>query len=237
MPRSLRSLLRRVRSLALAPVLEGLRALQASQAADARRLEQVVSLLATIRPRAPLPAFGGYAVRPDFATLLVSEVSKQRPACVVELGSGLSTLILGYALESWNGQLWSIEHEPDYARQTQSAVVQHGLEKHVTVIHAPLEPWAHAGQPWYGRQWLADVPPIDLLVVDGPQGALCPMARYPAVPALAPYLAPGAAIVVDDAAREDERTMVRHWLAENPELMANDVETEQGAVVLRSPRV
>lgn len=237
MAQTLRSLLRRARALALAPVLEDLKRLQASQASDARRLEQMVSLLATIRPRAPLPAFDGYAVRPDFATLLVSEVSKQRPACVVELGSGLSSLILGYALESCNGHLWSIEHEADYARQTQSTVVQHGLEKHVRVVHAPLEPWAPGGQPWYGQQWLADVPPIDLLVVDGPQGNVCPMARYPAVPALSQFLAPGAAILVDDAARKDERTMVRHWLSENPELTAIDVETEQGAVVLRSSRV
>jgi predicted O-methyltransferase YrrM len=175
-------------------------------------------------------------VRPDFATLLVSEVSKHRPACVVELGSGLSTLILGYALEAWNGHLWSIEHEAGYARQTQLAVVQHELDKRVTVVHAPLEPWAVSGRPWYGRRWLADVPPIDLVVVDGPPGTLCPLARYPALSVLAPHLAPGAVIVVDDAAREDERAMVRRWVDEHPEMTATNVETEQGAVVLRWSR-
>jgi predicted O-methyltransferase YrrM len=236
MIRPLRPLLRRLRARALNPVLDRLDALQVKQAADARRLEQVVSLLATIRPRVPLPPFGGYAVRADFATLLVMEASKHRPACVVELGSGLSTLILGYALEGWNGHLWSIEHEADYARRTRAAVVQHELDEHVTVLHAPLEPWDPAGRPWYGRGWLGDLPPIDLLVVDGPPGTLCPMSRYPALPVLAPHLAPGAVIVVDDAAREDERAMVRRWLDDHPAVTATDVETEQGAVVLRWTR-
>ena len=106
----LRASVRSLRARALAPTLEALAALHQQQAADYRQLEALASLLAVLHPRAPFPPFRGWAVGPDFAVLLLREALTQRPACVVALGSGVSTLVLGYALERTGGRLVSVEH-------------------------------------------------------------------------------------------------------------------------------
>ena len=104
----------------------------------------------------------------------------------------------------------------------------------MTVVHAPLEPWA-GGARWYSRAWVEALPLIDVLVVDGPPGTIGPLARYPALPALAAKLSPGAVVIVDDAHRPDEQAMVARWLKEQPGLIATTVATERGTVVLHWP--
>ena len=234
----MRHFLRSLRNKALAPTLEAIedlrRDLRRDHTADYRQLEALASLLAVLRPRAPFPPFRGWAISPDFAVLLLTQVLTRRPARVVELGSGVSTLVLGYALEQTGGQLTSVDHDHLYAEQSRITVAQHALQKVVTIVHAPLEPW-RGGTPWYSDAWVRGLPPIDLLVVDGPPGDTGSLARYPALPVLAPRLTATASIVVDDANRADEQAIVARWLAEQTGLTATRVETEKGAVVLRWP--
>jgi predicted O-methyltransferase YrrM len=231
----LKGQVRSLQALALAPTLHALAVLQEQQAADYLQLEALGSLLAVVRPRAPFLPFRGWAVGPDFAVLLLREVLMRRQACVVELGSGVSTLVLGYAVERTGGRLVSVDHDASYAAHTEAEVARHGLQDSVTIVHAPLEPWAGGSARWYSRAWVEALPPIDVLVVDGPPGDTGPLARYPALPALATKLSPGAVLIADDAHRPDERAMVAQWLKEQPGLTANSVATEQGAVVLRWP--
>src|ERR687891_1928258 len=101
--RAMRHFLRSLRNKALAPTLEAIedlrRDLRRDPTADYPQTETLSSLLAVLRPRAPFPPFRGWAISPDFAVLLLTQVLTRRPARVVELGSGVSTLVLGYALE------------------------------------------------------------------------------------------------------------------------------------------
>jgi len=66
---------------------------------EANHIEAAVALYGVISPRLPLPAFGGTAIEADTARELVSLVLQRHPRRVVECGSGLSTLLVGYALE------------------------------------------------------------------------------------------------------------------------------------------
>jgi predicted O-methyltransferase YrrM len=134
----MRRLLRALRTRWQQPTLDALAELRRQQAMDYRQLEALASLLAVLQPRAPLPPFRGWAVGPDFASLLVTLVLRERPACVLELGSGVSTLILGYALERTGGKLVSVDHEAEYAERTRVAVGLHGLAEVATILHAPL---------------------------------------------------------------------------------------------------
>jgi hypothetical protein len=85
------------------------------------------------------------------------------------------------------------------------------------VLEAPLEPHALSldGAPWYAGSALGGLPEsgIELLLVDGPPGYGEGMAlsRYPALPALAERLAPGALVVLDDAQRDGERRILDAW--------------------------
>jgi predicted O-methyltransferase YrrM len=227
----MRHFFRFLRGKVLAPTLAAIEDLARHHTADYRQLEALASLLAVLHPRVPFPPFRGWAVSPDFAVLLLTQVVTRRPACVVELGSGVSTLVLGYALEQTHGHLVSVDHDLLYAEQSRATVAQHALQKVVTIVHAPLEPW-RGGTPWYSDAWVQELPPVDLLVVDGPPGNTGSLARYPALPVLAPHLTTSATIVVDDAFRADERAMVARWLTEHTGLTATRLETEKGALVL-----
>jgi predicted O-methyltransferase YrrM len=223
-----RSWLRRLQRRALGPLVQRLDWLQAEQWRHYRQLEALASIMALIRPRAPLPPFRQWAIGPDLAVLLLGLLIERKPACVVELGSGVSTIVTGYALERWNGRLVSVEHDLQYAAISRAQIARHGLAGVATVVDAPLD-----ATGWYDVEWVQGLPPIDLLVVDGPPGPIGPRARQPAYPRLVKYLAPNAVIVVDDVARPDERAMVEAWIEDDPRLTVVRREpTETGAAVL-----
>jgi predicted O-methyltransferase YrrM len=180
-----------------------------------------------------------WAASPDFVILAVSLIREYKPGLVLEIGSGVSTIISGYALnEIGDGQLISLEHEAHFAEVTAGNVASHNLSHIATVLHAPLKLLNHHAnsQLWYDTAALDHLPePIDLLVVDGPPSGTAPMARYPALPVLYDRLKPGAYILVDDFMRDDEYTMVNRWLDEFDLTIVRTYANEKGAVILRKP--
>lgn len=210
-----------------------------SRALSRKQIQQVQalhSILSLSRSRAPLPVMGGYAISPLFGELLVSLIREVRPATVVELGSGVSTLIIGYCLEEQGGgRCISLEHDAGYAQESAANVEEHSMEGYVEVVHAPLQDVRLNGRtwPWYRPGSLDTITSVDMLVVDGPPGSIGHMARYPALALLNGKLSDRAVIVVDDTRKADERALVGLWLEQFPGFVAEEVETEKGAMVLR----
>ena len=203
------------------------------------QVEALLSLHSVIRFRHPLPPMRAWAISPDFALILVSVIREHKPRVIVELGSGVSTIICGYVLESLGaGQLVSLEHVPGFAEITSRAVQLHELSAIARIIHAPLRDLElPAGTwQWYDSECLNGIEPhsIDLVIVDGPPGRIQPLARYPAVPALHRWIRPGALILVDDAKRSDEKKMVGHWLREGLCSNCLSLQSEKGAMLLRA---
>src|SRR4029078_5710791 len=158
-----------------------------------RQIEALLMLTKCLRLRHPLPPMRGESVSPDLALLLYELVHAHLPSLVVELGAGVSTLVLGYALESvGRGRLIAFEHDAGQAQRTASLVRRHRLERQGQVGHAELQETRLAGEAW---QWYG--PEIEetlvgqrarLVFVDGPPGSLQPLARSPARRRLAPCL-------------------------------------------------
>ena len=183
----------------------------------------------------PLPVTQGFVATPDILRELASTVMQDRPQVVVETGTGASTIAIAASLRrSGSGHLWSLEHLPEYAATARRLLDTYDLGAWVTVVDAPLVETVLPGGtwPWYDISGLSLDGPIDLLFVDGPPGGTAVMARYPAVPALHARLSGHAVIVLDDAARPDERRCVQRWLAETPGLTAHSLPREAGACVL-----
>jgi predicted O-methyltransferase YrrM len=203
-----------------------------------RQLESLLSVVSLIRLERPLPSMRGFAGSPDLLNHLLTEVLNNRPRLVVEASSGVSTLILAYALRmTGSGRVVSLEHELEYARRTQALIESHGLKDVALVVHAPLRSIDVDSQAW---QWydLDAVPrdqPIDLLVIDGPPHSTQPKARYPAVPLLWSRLKSGAKIVLDDGNRPDEKAAVEGWKAKYPGLEVTFLPFEKGLYVLQKP--
>ena len=119
-------------------------------------------------------------------------------------------------------------------------VRRHRLERQVEIVHSALQEMRLAGErwQWYGAE-------IDetlvgqrarLVFIDGPPASLQPLARYPALRRLAPFLAEDAILVLDDVARPDEWAITERWLREDPRLTLQRIAHEKGTAILSRSR-
>ena len=186
----------------------------------------------------PMPFGGSWALTPDAAVVLAREIALSRPQTIVELGSGVSTVLIGRMLkQAGTGQLFSLDHDAGWAAETRRHIEASALQDHVVVLDAPLAKQPFGGQEfdWYQvPEQLKQAGSIDLIIVDGPPQALDPngMPRYPALPAFLAQLSPKAMIYVDDAKRPQEQAMIARWLQENPGFTSRMLETVPGTCLL-----
>lgn len=198
---------------------------------------QAIGELQKLLPfRAPLQPMTGWAATPELAVTVLRQIIINKPERVVELGSGVTTLINGYALEKYNpdGKLISLDHDSQYAEITRQEIKQHGLETYVDLRIAPLIDITLNGESykWYDLSRFNPHSKIDLLIVDGPPVSTIKFARYPALPLLADHLSTRCRIIIHDTNREEETEIVNRWLSEFPEFTADIRETDKGITVL-----
>jgi predicted O-methyltransferase YrrM len=206
-----------------------------------RQIEALLMLTTCLPLRHPLPPMRGAAISPDLALLLYELVHAHAPALVVECGSGVSALVIGYALESVGaGRLVAFEHDAAQAERSAALVRRHALERQVEIVHAGLQEMHLAGErwQWYGPEVEDTLVSrrVQLVLVDGPPGSLQPLARYPALRRLAPFLAPEAVVVLDDVARPDEWAITERWLREDPRFTLQRIAHEKGTAILTRSR-
>lgn len=140
---------------------------------------------------------------------------------IVELGSGVSSIVIGRLLAQRGGKLTAVEHDPDWAQLVRAQVERERLDSVVEVIVSSLEPHpaSWSGAPWYSRESVALLPGgISLLLIDGPPGYGEGMShsRYPAMLALADRVERSGLVFLDDADRDSEREIVARWSEELP---------------------
>lgn len=205
-----------------------------------QQIEALFSLFSTLKFRHPLPTMGGWAITPDFAKAVTALIKEHKPKLVLELGSGVSTLVSAYSLQDGGqGRVVSFEHEKQFAAISSASLLKHGMQDSATVIYAPLKEIVQAGKTWlwYDIAQLGTLEHIDMVIVDGPPATTQKLARYPALPVLYPLLSDDAVILVDDAFREDEQQMVKLWLQEFADFSMEELDLEKGGVILRRQKV
>lgn len=204
--------------------------------ANFRRLEGLIGLYGVLDIGIPLPSMVGYAMSPETVGALVTEILTGRPATVVELGSGVSTLLAAYAVRNVGaGRIISLEHDAEYYEKTRQYLLDHNVSQFVHLHHCPLRrvDLDEGEWQWYGVA-NADLPSgIDLLVVDGPPASVQTLSRYPAMPLLYRLLSPAATVLVDDAVRDDENKMIQLWTKAYTDFQLEGIPSVRGAVLLR----
>lgn len=201
-----------------------------------RQLEALHGLYISLGLRRALPLTRCWAASPDFLQELVAHALDEKPRCVVECSSGTSTLVLARCMQlNGAGMVYSLEHDPVYARRTRRQLELHGLAAWATVIDAPLTEQNIGGvkQLWYDCSGLPTLAPIDMIVIDGPPQDVASEARYPAGPMLFPRLAPKGMVFLDDAGRAAEQAALGRWSQEFPHLEMQSLPCEKGAAALR----
>lgn len=186
----------------------------------------------------PLPFGGSWALTPDAAAILAREIVIRRPNIIVELGSGVSTLMVGRLLQKMGcGHLISLDHDLSWAEDTRRHIAASGLQDYVEVLDAPLarQQFDARDFDWYQiPEQLRHIKQIDMLTVDGPPQTAdaTVLARYPALPAFAAQLSRRAVIFVDDTKRTTEQEMIKKWLQQYPEWKAKMIDTIPGTCFL-----
>lgn len=186
----------------------------------------------------PMPFGGSWALTPDAAVILAREIAIRRPNTIVELGSGVSTVMVGRLLKQTGaGHLIALDHDPDWAAETRRHIVASGLQDYVEVIDAPLTRQQFDGKDfdWYRiPDQLHQIEQIDMLTVDGPPQTAdsTVLSRYPAMPAFAAKFSRQAVIYIDDAKRTTEREMIEQWLQTYPGWKSWMIDTLPGTCLL-----
>lgn len=187
-----------------------------------QQAEAAIQLYSIFECRSPAPLMAGWAMEPISILNLVGLVLDLKPSLIVECGSGVSTLWLRRALRrNGNGCLISLEHSRPHFEAAGRLIDSEDLRAFGEVLYCPLVEYSMRGDqyPWYdlSHSQLPDGP-IDMLLVDGPPGALGRYARYPALPLLGQRLNCGAIVVLDDVDRKPERIIARDWLSDEPSM-------------------
>jgi predicted O-methyltransferase YrrM len=194
--------------------------------------ENLIAIYRLLEPPAPLPPTRIWAMSPDVLRHLAEIVLAQRPAVVVECGSGVSTAVVALALKSIGaGKIIALEHLDWARRDTERLLAAWDVLDYAEVRCAPMETHTLAGDSydWYASSTLPEGP-IDLLVIDGPPSGTGPQARYPAGVLLLPRMSPQGRAILDDTSRSDERKAARRWLEELDGLRSRKLRAEKGAI-------
>lgn len=158
-----------------------------------------------------LPTSRGWAGSPDFLLKVLEIIFKKKPNVIVELGSGLSTIIIGSALKKLNnGQLISFDHDEVFLNKTRENVSFNNIEELVSLNFTPLIQH-DIGYKWYDFKDVKIDDKIDMLIIDGPPRIIQKNARYPALPLLIDKFSDDCIIILDDANRTDEKTIIDMW--------------------------
>lgn len=180
-----------------------LASLSGGRKADKRALLDELGL-----PHDALPHLGSWKADVGFLRHIVREIARLRPANVVELGAGASTLVAAQALAlHGRGRLTSFDQHGGFVEATKGWLADHELQ--VDLRHAPL---TTESADWPGRWYALDKLPdqIDMIIIDGPPWTVHPLVRG-AADSLFARLSPDAVVLLDDAARPGERLVARRW--------------------------
>ena len=189
----------------------------------------------------PISSSRGWATSPDLLCVIVKNIISHKPRYIMEIGSGVSSQILGCCLRDINlkCKIISLDNSKKYAKITSDEIEIAGLSDYVKVEYTPMQNYEinNVTYEWYDIKKI-NIPPIDMLLIDGPIGKLKHKARYPAVPILLKYLSEDCVIILDDFGRNDEQVIVKDWLKENKGLsLISELNTEKGTAILKMKKI
>jgi hypothetical protein len=172
----------------------------------------------------------GWSISPRGAIELDARLSRKRPPRILDVGSGLSTVVAAVAAARYGGRVVSLEHDAGHADRTRRLLESAGVRDQAEVVVAPLVARMHpcGTGPWYDGQpsgW------FDFFVVDGPP--LASGGRLATFPALAAHRRGDWELWLFDADRADERRCVEAWSRRFRFDCSFEAVDETGVAVLR----
>lgn len=155
---------------------------------------------------------------------LESYLYRESPRQIVEMGSGLSTIVLAHYARITGASVTTLEHDARYLRQTEQMLRERGLDHSVTLAAANL-----IGSPPTYKYDLPDE--IDFLVIDGPperHGG-----RAGTLTHAMPHFAKRWTAWLDDGDRPGEIAAVQQWRSDHG-IYARQTQIPRGVTLVSS---
>ena len=160
----------------------------------------------------------------------VARYSMETNGPVLECGSGVSTVVLGFYAGRRGFEVCSLEHSAEWAEKTTRALTRGRVRARVELVpirdYGPFE--------WYDIESVRLPKSVSLVICDGPPGDI-KGGRYGLLPLTAKQLAEDAVILLDDASRPGEMEVLRRWDQESGYRPEPDSSRRTFAVVRRFP--
>jgi hypothetical protein len=157
----------------------------------------------------PRIRWGEWTISRAMAVELAARLERLRPRRILELGSGVSSVVLaGHAARRPDAQVVSLEHDPAYHQRTSQLLRQLDLDDHLRLRLAPLRPWRcpdGSEHRWYDVELEGG---FEFVLVDGPP---LQQGRAATLFALDGHLGAGWEVWIDDGHRRHEQDCVQHW--------------------------
>lgn len=129
---------------------------------------------------------------------------------ILECGSGLTTLLMGFLAGRRGVETWSLEHHEGWHRRVSNVIKRH----HVPGLNLCLAPLRDYGRfNWYDAPLPKMPGKFRLVICDGPPD-LANGGRYGLLPILGDRIEPGSVILFDDAREPGQPEVLKRWTAE-----------------------
>jgi predicted O-methyltransferase YrrM len=129
---------------------------------------------------------------------------------ILECGSGLTTVLVGAIAQQRGLNMWSLEHEVEWAARVRTILNRYQVDR-VVVCEQPITDYGE--YCWY-RVPVESMPDsFDLVICDGPP-AVTKGGRYGLAPRFEGRFKPGCVILLDDAWRQEEQQIAERWESE-----------------------
>jgi hypothetical protein len=152
---------------------------------------------------------GPWTARREYVQAMLRQAAAAQGP-ILECGSGLSTVLLGIRADQLGKRVWSLEHIPTWIEQVASVLERFAVQN-VELCQVDLR--NHGSYSWYTAPLERMPTNFELVVCDGPPGNT-PGGRYGLIPIMRNRLKPGCVILLDDADRAGEKTILTRWAEE-----------------------
>lgn len=197
--------------------------------ASFNQYQSLLFLFNKINFRKHLPRSRGFASSPDFLVTIYEAIKTYQPKNILECGSGLSTLIMGYTVEGQETNLFSLEQSNDEVTRTKNLINHHGLKFNLYLNHSPLTEYKDS--KWYDISNISLPKVFDLIILDGPyEFDNYGVYRKHSLGNLSPYISDKTIIIMDDAKRD--MPIIETWKKEY-KLSVEFLNTEKGTVIIK----
>lgn len=167
--------------------------------------------------------FTNSSLRLASISVLLNDIVINNRKFIVELGSGLTTFLIGQLINQNNlksVQVLSIEENKEWFEFMKKMLVSLNLTEQISLIHAPLvaNEYSKNSLKWYDSKLISDKLKemslsVDCILVDGPSAWYeeIEMARYPALPYFINFMSDNSIIFLDDSNRNGEKKIIEEW--------------------------